>query len=376
MEFIVSMWALAAIGMFLWGVISLFRRGKRLRGLGFIFISHIVVMIAMAIEPFEDATNVSNEASIEPVTQKEQSAGNEQNAPDGRQDQETLPKAAKQSIDRDNEPSTQPQQTAASKKKLAVVQPDEENLPKTVAQNIKRAETHRLINDRNAIDRFCKYEVQSYALSDEQTAKMAAAKDASNRDAIWAEYQNKQTQLLEQINAELGLEGNEFIKLSKAGYWNWYCRAAEMNWKVLTVQNAKAATEKDADEAERALIAFYLYQLDNETSYFFDRERYSTPSCRNNQLDGKQFVACRLRSISYATKWQMFILGRDSSNNLLVAPINGDTENNITRSGKSKKLDKIARNRTYLEAYDEPRAYLAKYAGPPFLIKRVQKLFE
>lgn len=72
----------------------------------------------------------------------------------------------------------------------------------------------------------------------------------------------------------------------------------------------------------------------------------------------------------------MYVVGTTKDNELMVAPISGLTKQNITRSGKSEDLDKIAKVRTYLEAYDEPRAYLAEFAGPSIDVNAVRSLFE
>lgn len=243
------------------------------------------------------------------------------------------------------------------------------------AAGIARYEAYRLLQDRNAITRYCTYNDEGHAIEKAKHAEMDTTSDDAKQTKIWDKYETSQKQLLSDFNAELGLQGYELTSLSIAGHWLSYCRASEENWSVLTEQQTKDASRSDADDAKEALNAFYLWNLSNETSPFFSKKRFSAVSCQGETLNDMRFVGCQLMSVSYKSKWQMFVLGRLDNGNLAVSPINGDTSGKLNIA-QARFYDSADNKRIFVQAYDQPRAYLANYAGQRIDIQVVRQLFE
>ncbi len=216
--------------------------------------------------------------------------------------------------------------------------------------------------DENAIRQYCEWVNKSFELSKLRDIQFEANGSEKEQAKVHENYETRQRKLLTETASALGMENWEFSQLANTAHWDFHCRAYENGWNVITTEQALAATRSDAKAASDSLTAFYLKNLNDSTSYFFDPSRYSTAHCHWDNFDGKRFVGCQLRSFSGSSRWDVFLVARSNDGKLLIAPVSGKARQHLTRSGKSEKLDSIARNRTHVEAYGEPRSHLAEYA--------------
>jgi hypothetical protein len=228
---------------------------------------------------------------------------------------------------------------------------------------ITRYEAYRLLSNEDAIARYCAYTARSFSMEKAKQSELDATADKDTQNEVWDKYEAIQRQLLDKLNTDLGLVEFEYINLSNAGDWNWHCRAAERGWALITQEQAKATSRSDAKEAVQALNGFYLENLNQGTSHFFDNDRFSSVHCTWENFDGMRFAGCKLQSFSYVSEYDVFVVGRLADGRLAVSPINGKTLQHITSSGKSERLNQVAQSRTYLEGLGEPRTYLAEHTG-------------
>lgn len=253
--------------------------------------------------------------------------------------------------------------------------PDRQTLQQAKALGIQRYEAYQLLNDEAAIARYCDYEATSYGIETAKHSAMDAAKSNAQESEIWDEYERQQTDLIAEVNSELGLIDYEFSTLSNAGYWNGHCRAQERGWEVLTLAQAKSASRNDASKAREATEAFYAYALSNQISHFFNRDQYNTMSCTWKGYEDFKIVGCRLEAVDTKSDWDLYAVGRLSNGELAVAPLVGTTDQHISQSGISEELNRRAKARRFFDAYGDFKAYFAVFAGPPFNIKDVRDKF-
>lgn len=253
--------------------------------------------------------------------------------------------------------------------------PDQETLSTAKSLGINRYEAYKLLKDETVITRYCAYSAQANILEQDKHSQMDAVQSEDAKNAIWDKYEKLQKQLIDSLNNDTGMVGLEYVQASIAGHWPFYCRAAEDNWSVITEEQAKAATRSDAKEAKDALNAFYLLNLNEEASPFFSKQRYSAVSCDWENHNDMRFVGCQLVSLNYKSNWQMFLVGRLDNGKLAVNPINGDTSGKLDVT-QARFYDEVSGKHIFIQAYEQPRAYLAKYAGARIDIKAVRDLFK
>lgn len=279
-----------------------------------------------------------------------------------------LPKDAKATVEETH-------RLEAERKKELAGFPDMATKNAAKALGLKSYAAYQLRNDKAAIQRYCDWSDKAYPLARQRDSEYDANPNEDARAKIYQKYEALQQQLLTATVAPLGIEEWEFTQLSINAHWDFYCRAQKRNWVVITKEMARAASRSDAKEAVKSLNGFYLENLNNGTSHFFDNNRFSSVRCTWENYNGMRFVGCKLQSFSYVSDWDIFVVARLADGRLAVSPINGKTSQHVTSSGKSKHLNRIAQARTYLDGYGEPRTYLAEYAGL-IDIQAVRQLFE
>jgi len=253
--------------------------------------------------------------------------------------------------------------------------PDEQTQQAAKNIGITRYEAYKLISNERAITRYCAYKTQAVIFEQDKHSRMDRQTTEAAKNKIWEEYEALQQKLIDNLNNDLALVDFEYVKVSQAGHWDTHCRAREDNWSVLTEQQAKAATRSDAKEAQKALNAFYLYNLNNQTTPFFNQNQYSAVDCTWGNHNGMRFAACKLHSLSYKSNWQMFLVGRIEGGRLAVYPINGDTSGKLNNT-QARFHDESFEKRIFIKAYEEPHAYVARYAGTRIDTNAVRRLFD
>lgn len=237
------------------------------------------------------------------------------------------------------------------------------------------ATANKLANDQRAVQAYCDWADASYALSQNREREYEANPSEAAQSAIYEKYETLQRELLESIVSQLGTDSTQFYDASSSGHWDWHCRARERGWQVLTDMQAREATRSDARKAREAAEAFYIFALDKRVAHFFNATLYSAVNCDWQSYDDYRIVGCRLEGLGRKTDWDLYVVGRLANGELGMAPLNGQTEQHISRSGISTALDERARNRRYFNAYDEFKAYFALFAGDPFDIAEVRDEF-
>lgn len=379
MDNIIGLLMLGLLGTLLWAVICLLRKGKRKRSLIWFGVSGaLFIATAQLIGLSEDwkaqeagYTNHAEQVTVE-LREKEEAEKHRRITQDkqareaGYKDYEDQKRAEREA-----------QAKAAEEARLKALAgfPDHQTQSAAKAAGIARYEAYRLINNNKAITRYCAYKTQAVIFEQDKHSRMDRQTTEAAKNKVWEEYEALQQKLINKLNTDLDLVDFEFLHVSLAGHWDTYCRANEDNWSVLTQTQAKAVTRSDAKEAQRALNAFYLYNLNNQTTPFFDQRKFSAVDCTWDNYTDMRFVACKLHSLSYKSKWQMFLVGRIDGGRLAVYPINGDTSGKMNNT-QARFHDENFYKRIFIKAYEEPHAYLARYAGPRIDINAVRKLFE
>lgn len=241
--------------------------------------------------------------------------------------------------------------------------PDAESRSAAHVMGLKTYNAYSKRADKNAIQQYCEWVDKAFELSKQRGVEFDENNSESSREKIYEKFELLQAELLTKTSSALSMENWEFSQLANTAHWDFHCRAYEKGWKVITLVEAQAANRSDAKEASDSLTAFYLQNLNDGTSYFFDPSRYSAAHCHWDNFDEMRFVGCQLRSFSGSSGWDVFLVARSNDGKLLIAPVSGKARQHLTSSGKSENLDSVAKNRTYVEAYGEPRSYLAEYAG-------------
>lgn len=368
---------------FVAGIVMLFVKKWRPKGKRIALISFVIMLAApfagMSLDGIADKQQL--EARQVKLDEQAREEGFTDHADKERVEQELLDQKARDAGYKDHDAQLLAERQAKAKQaeeariKALNGFPDKQTQASAKALGISRYTAYKLLEDKNTISRYCDYNTQSYVIEKAKQAEMDATSDDARQTEIWNRFEEKQQELLANYNTELSLIDFELNDLSIAGHWLFYCRAAEQNWSVVTEAQAKAATRSDAKEAKEALNAFYLLNLNEETSPFFSKQRYSTVSCEWENHNDMHFVGCQLISFSFKSNWQMFVVGRLSNGNLAVSPINGDTSSKLDIT-QARFYDETNGKHIFIQAYYQSRAYLARYAGTRIDIKAVRGLFE
>lgn len=198
---------------------------------------------------------------------------------------------------------------------------------------IRRYAAYRLLDDRDAINSFCEYEDQTFVLSDVNDEQLVGVSDETRLQQLASVHEAAQQHLLDKTNSALGLEEYELLTLASAGEWWWYCGAQDRGWAVLTREEALNASRSDARAAQSTIVLHYLSSLDDSDSTFFNSERFRTAACDLQLYEGFRIVGCRLRSFTGDTTYDLFVIGRDAEDRLLVAPLTGRSGQNLASRG-------------------------------------------
>lgn len=266
MDLIITLLSTLMLGSVFWGLICLFKKGRRLRGLAFIFIAPFVLIIAITYFSILEKDRKAQEAGyanfeaqeIAELNLQAQSEGFDNHA-DKLETQDHIKAMALK--------KEQAAKAGALKKALKGF-PDEGTLMSAKNIGIKRFEAYRLLNDAEAMSKYCGYTKKANQIAEAKLSELDDATDQAAETKVWEKYEIIQDEGLSEFNREIKLRDLEYLTLANVGYWNWHCRAAEKGWKVLNQTQAESSTRSDAQEAERALTAFYLWNLKNQTSYF------------------------------------------------------------------------------------------------------------
>lgn len=228
---------------------------------------------------------------------------------------------------------------------------------------ISNPKAYDLRKDKDVIVPFCSYAKKSYQISDEVNARVLKANDnQSKKQKAFQWEEENQVALRAELLKQIPLTDSEITILSGAMNWQLYCDAYDKNLHIIDRNLASRTSEEWADKAERGIRAYFNWRLENTRSNFFDREKYSTANCRQKNIDGLFYVACKLRSLSASTRTIYFIIARGLGGKVLVAPL---------------KYGRLAfdTNETDFEAYGEPKFYLSEYVTRDFDYAKIRNKF-
>lgn len=240
---------------------------------------------------------------------------------------------------------------------------------------VQRYAAYKLLNNSEVINEYCDFIKNAYAIENEKNRQMDLTSASTKQSEIEKEFEFKQIKLTSDFNKKVGLRQFEYVEMSIAGYWNAYCRANEHGWQVFTHDMAVEVDEDDVDNAVKGIRAFYNFELNNNTSHFFNSKKYGSGSCEWKNYNNLKIVGCRLRSFTATSNWDMFLIGKLDNGSIAASPINGKTGTHVSMSGVSPSLSSRAAARTYMEAYDEPKIYLAKFADQQLAVREIRQLF-
>lgn len=329
MDVLIGLLAFAACTGFVWGVVKLFKRGQRKRGLLYFCGAFGLVMAAgfLAGIQQDQYAVAAGYANREEQVQAEALKAQADSVVRMQAEQDRLEALAReQGFD-----SYAAQQEATRLAELQALREQLGDFPSLAvkaradATGITRYAAYRLLEDQNAITAYCEYSPQAYQIAD---AKFTAIDSGADEAVATQRAEAEQVALLDRYNAALGLEGHEMTTLSITGYWDWHCRAQELGWVAVSQDNLQTITPDQARQAEDTLKAVYEDQLRNGSlaSNIFDPSRNGFVACDLEGVNDMWFVQCQAKGYSlnsplhhYAVAWH-----RGDNYPLLVA-LNGNT---------------------------------------------------
>lgn len=332
MDLIVTLLWIFLLSFLVWGIVCLFKKGRRLKGLIYIFVAPILLFIALGI-----LTAIEQNAQLDKIAQTE---GFESHS---------AKRKAEAKIDAERD-------AVALKQRLKGF-PDEKTLQIATNIGIKRFEAYRLLNDAEAISQYCSFSAESNKFAEKKLAELDAARDKAAETEIWNKYDKIQTEQLDEFNRKLELVDLEYLILANTGSWNWHCRSKEQNWDVFTPEQATKVTYDDARIAKESLEDFYIANLYEIKMPFIVNDKSLAVACKIEYLKGRHYLGCYFTA-SGGKKSQniIYTLGKSDDGRLLLSPLNG------IASGHAKDLGVKEGTRTMLQGQYGGKIYLARIA--------------
>lgn len=332
MDLLITLIWVLLLGSAIWGIVCLFKKGRRLKGLIYIFVAPTLLFIVLGI-----LTAIEQNAKLDRIAQTE---GFESH-----------------SAKREAEAKIDAERKAANLKLKIKGFPDEETWKEANDLGIKRFQAYRLLDDVETISQYCSYSVEANKIAETKLAELDAAKDKAAETKIWEKYDQIQSDQLEKFNSKLGLQDLEYLTLANAGYWNWHCRAAEENWDVFTPAQAAMITFDDARTAKANLEGFYLTNLYEINMPFIVNDKSLAASCSVEDLKDRHYLGCYFSaSGGKISQHIIYTIGKSDDGRLLLSPLNG------VASGHAKDLGIKEGGRTFLQGQYSGKVYLARIA--------------
>ena len=332
MDLIITLLWILLLSFFVWGIVCLFKKGRRLKGLIYIFIAPILLFIVLGI-----LTAIEQNAKLDKIAQAE---GFESHS---------AKREAEAKIDAE-------QKAVALKEKLKGF-PDEKSLQMATGIGVKRFEAYRLLNDIDTISQYCDYSDETQEIAELKKAEIEKATDEDSENKVWEKYETIFDNHRNKINAKLGLKGYELQTLSDAGYWNWHCRATEENWDVFMPEQATRITFDDAILAKENLEDFYIAKLYEIKMPFVVNDKSLAGSCSIEELKARHYLGCYFNASGGKISQNIvYTLGKSDDDRLFLSPLNG------VASGHAKDLGIKEDTRTFLQGQYRGKVYLARIA--------------
>ena len=332
MDLLITLIWVLMLGSAVWGIVCLFKKGRRLKGLIYIFVAPILLFIALGV-----------------LTAKGQNTKLDRIAKAEGFESHSAKREAEAKIDAERK-------AAALKQKLKGF-PDEKSLLMATDIGIKRFEAYRLLNDVDTISQYCDYSDETQKIAELKHAEIEKATDGAAENKVWEKYETIFDKHRNKINARLGLKGYELLTLSDAGYWDWHCRAAEQNWDVFTPVQAAKITFDDAKLAKENLEDFYIANLYEIKMPFVVNDNSLAVSCSIEDLEDRHYLGCYFNASGGKISHNIiYTLGKSDDDRLLLSPLNG------VASGHLKDLGVKEDTRTFLQGQYRGKVYLARIA--------------
>ncbi|MCC0048808.1 MAG: hypothetical protein H6882_06600 [Rhodobiaceae bacterium] len=297
MDDLLGVVSLICIAAFFFGLfLLLFKKGRRLRGLGYVFASLIALGVA------------------------------------GTQLRETQTQQASQSADAAGEGVGQTQAPERAPEPPQWQQagfPDEASYSRAVELKIKSYALYQRLDDQEAIAAYCEWRDAGWAVTVEADKRFGEAPEGDQYTKKQAWEEPRQIQLRDELLEKLGLKDWELYSVSDAGKWLTYCAARKASMPVLTLEMATAATDDEAEKARQGIEAYYLWRLKDEPGGFFNSDLFGGVTCRAKPFDANWIVGCRLIAWATSTKWDYFVVAADDKKRLLAAPLFGSTKPHV-----------------------------------------------
>jgi hypothetical protein len=355
MDLIIALLAILMFGSVIWGIVCLFRKGRRLSGLTYIFISPLILIIAITYFSLLDQDRKAREAGYVDFAAQETAELDTLARSEGFKDHDDKLefRKRKKALALEIE---QAAQAEALREKLRGF-PDEEMLQIATKAGIDRFEAYRLINDTKAISQYCSYAAKSNQIAETKLAELDQATDDAAETKIWEKYEIIQDKRLIAFNREIGLKDLEYLTLANAGYWEWHCRAAEQNWDVFSSEQAARITYDDARKAKESIEDFYITNLYEIKMPFTVNDRSLAVSCSVEDLKDRHYLGCYFSASSgRISQYIIYTIGKSNDGRLLLSPLNG------VASGHAKDLGVKEGARTFLQGQYRGKVYLARIA--------------
>lgn len=300
-DLLVIILILGALALFVAGVLKLFRRGKRRKGLVYVLGSlGIVALAGIIVGPQPEQDRPVASATAQPVAAEE----NPVNAG---------PESAETEAPQDAAP--QP------------VQPDLKGFPdlptkqRAAALGITRYAAYQRLRDLDTIRAHCTLRAEGVRIEEQ---KWAAIDAGGNATAITEETEAAHAEMRAAFNARFGLEGFEADTLSIAGYWPTYCDAFDKGWAVFGPVAAARTDRADAREAQGLIERMFQAELARVSQHdFFNPNVPTYARCTRERIDAKWYAGCRLINASAQSKWRIAMIGKAADGDLLLTPLNG-----------------------------------------------------
>jgi hypothetical protein len=355
MNLIITLLSILMLCSATWGITCLFRKGHRLRGLAYIFIAPLILIIAITYFSLLEQDRKAQEAGYTNFAAQEVAELDALARSEGFKDHDDKLKFQKRNKALALE-KEQAAQAEALREKLGGF-PDEETLQAAANAGIDRFEAYRLLNNDTVISKYCSYSAKSNQIAETKLAELDQATDESVKTKIWEKYEIIQDKRLSTFNYEIGLKDLEYLTLANAGFWNWHCRAAEENWDVFTPAQAARITYDNARLAKENLEDFYITNLYEIKMPFIVNDKSLSVACSVKDLKDRHYLGCYFTaSGGKISQHIIYTLGKSDDGRLLLSPLNGKA------SGHAKGLGVKQGSRTYLQGQLSGKVYLARIA--------------
>lgn len=355
MNLIITLLSILMLCSASWGIACLFRKGHRLRGLAYIFIAPLILIITITYFSLLDQDRKAQEAGYTNFAAQKageldalaRSEGFKNH--DGKLEFQKRKKAL--ALEKE-----QAAQAEALRERLRGF-PDEATLQIATKAGIDRFEAYRLLNETETISQYCSYSVDANKIAEKKLAELDAAKNNIAETKIWEKYDKIQSDQLEHFNSKIGLQDLEYLTLANAGHWNWHCRAAEENWDIFTPEQAVKINYDDARLAKDNLEDFYIANLYKIKMPFIVNDKSLAASCSLENLKDRYYLGCYFSaSGGKISQHIIYTIGKSDDGRLLLSPLNG------IASGHAKDLGTKEAAKTFLQGQFSGKVYLARIA--------------